>query len=73
MHVLDLTREGPGHQLVLFDQSHLGKVRSLHIDLVWDIARLYGIRAAPYNGFFPCMEATYPYAVKNQRKVLWVP
>ena len=34
VHVLDLTREGPGHQLVLFHQSHLSKVRSLHIDLV---------------------------------------
>ena len=21
-----------------------------------------------YNRFFPCMEATYPYAIKNQRK-----
>ena len=33
-----------------------------------DMSRLYGIRA-PYNRFFPCMEATYPYAIKNQGKV----
>ena len=26
---------------------------------------LYGIRA-PHNRTFPCMEATYPYAIKNQ-------
>ena len=63
---------------MLFDQSHLGKVRGLHIDLVWDIARLYGV-GAPIR-LFPCMEATYSYAVKNERKArntpsrgLWVP
>ena len=25
-------------------------------------------REAPYNRFFPCMEATYPCAVKNQQR-----
>ena len=34
VHVFDLTGEGLGDQLVLFDCSHLGKVWSLHEDLV---------------------------------------
>ena len=34
VHVFDLTGEGRGDQLVLFDCSHLGKVWSLYKDLV---------------------------------------
>ena len=50
------------------------------IAFIADLGDISSILVGAYIRTFPCMEATYPYAIKNQRKArnahsrgLWVP